>query len=999
MAKIRIISTPNSFKEGGGIHIDPENKGKFNETKRRTGKTTEELTHSSNPLTRKRAIFAQNAAKWKHAEGGNLFGDADQIDIQDTNIGVQDNSTVLNNNTELGFTPYTFKPNSQHSSIPKSNVGYNDKTNRYDVYNNSGRKIGEADATTSLEPVIYAPKITTPEQSKALEIFKSLHGGKSPSQWEEQQKKWWDSIRAPDILENKEMEKLSLENPKLYYWQVDPKRDVAEQMWHDYTKKWYLGDGFGKMSPQYTLPAIVATAYTGAAMPAATEFLSPYVTPIASTMGEATGLIGSEVTGIETGLLPTINSLMATPTGQTITGALNLGFGIEGAKHLPQDIKEGNAFGIGMDLLGVGIPITNAARNTARVVPKVVEGAGTVLRTVETMDNVMGDAVRTINNNYYKPWKLSKTIDEAVKSVELPSNIYKDSQYTVKIGDSEITGNAFRPLTSFIKSKKGGDLDSYFHRGPKDVNILQERNGAFGASNDGGLSQGNVEGKFVSYGEPWAEFDVGPNDAWYELPVGSRREPWLQATNWRGIEAPYTVKEAADVIPISRQFETEWSSIKSNLQEELSQKLSEGTLSRKQYRTILKDAREQLLQEKYPKVLEFEKEYGMKASSIDSIYLGNQTIIPNERWNFDHFFKTPFYKYTEDPLTGQVQTELMMSYPKMPISEIDSSTANWYDWANSRTRQDTPNILLDDVYRRDDFSRGNIRFEIGSSEGSPYSLKSNDTSFMQKLLEGSYRRKMAGLPELFPGEYRHIGNFDGTTFTTLQQSRDIMNQNISRLAEMRPDMSLEDIEKIVRDQYNTPYKVYSREDFTKAGFDPKVGGAHFDNGSIAMVDEEIAKSTPERIGLETHEHRHGLQDNLPRTEEENNILTDAYGDLQQAFKESQEEVLRNYDRAEGEWETLNSDARIKLLGENRSEKWTAQQQNLLIDKMPDEKVIKAVKDADGYGKALVEYYEKNGGVPKEKVQAWRKAMKKVGVVAVPIAITVGLSLPSTSEEQ
>lgn len=29
-------------------------------------KYTEELTHSKNPLTRKRAIFAQNAKKWKH---------------------------------------------------------------------------------------------------------------------------------------------------------------------------------------------------------------------------------------------------------------------------------------------------------------------------------------------------------------------------------------------------------------------------------------------------------------------------------------------------------------------------------------------------------------------------------------------------------------------------------------------------------------------------------------------------------------------------------------------------------------------------------------------------------------------------------------------------------------------------------------------------------------------------------------------------------------------
>lgn len=61
------------FSKGGGIHIKPENKGKFNALKKRTGKTTEELTHSKNPLTRKRAIFAQNAKKWHHAFGGNLY--------------------------------------------------------------------------------------------------------------------------------------------------------------------------------------------------------------------------------------------------------------------------------------------------------------------------------------------------------------------------------------------------------------------------------------------------------------------------------------------------------------------------------------------------------------------------------------------------------------------------------------------------------------------------------------------------------------------------------------------------------------------------------------------------------------------------------------------------------------------------------------------------------------------------------------------------------------
>ena len=64
----------NLNKEGGksGIHINPENKGKFNALKKRTGKTTEELKHSKNPLTRKRATFAANAVKWKHKDGGSI---------------------------------------------------------------------------------------------------------------------------------------------------------------------------------------------------------------------------------------------------------------------------------------------------------------------------------------------------------------------------------------------------------------------------------------------------------------------------------------------------------------------------------------------------------------------------------------------------------------------------------------------------------------------------------------------------------------------------------------------------------------------------------------------------------------------------------------------------------------------------------------------------------------------------------------------------------------
>lgn len=64
--KIITESIDNLIVEKSKIHIKKKNRGKFNATKKKTGKSTEELTHSKNPLTRKRAIFAQNAKKWNH---------------------------------------------------------------------------------------------------------------------------------------------------------------------------------------------------------------------------------------------------------------------------------------------------------------------------------------------------------------------------------------------------------------------------------------------------------------------------------------------------------------------------------------------------------------------------------------------------------------------------------------------------------------------------------------------------------------------------------------------------------------------------------------------------------------------------------------------------------------------------------------------------------------------------------------------------------------------
>ena len=68
------------------IHIKKENVGKFNATKKATGKTTEQLTHSSNPVTKKRAIFAQNASHWNHKKAEDGFNNSGPFDNYSENF-------------------------------------------------------------------------------------------------------------------------------------------------------------------------------------------------------------------------------------------------------------------------------------------------------------------------------------------------------------------------------------------------------------------------------------------------------------------------------------------------------------------------------------------------------------------------------------------------------------------------------------------------------------------------------------------------------------------------------------------------------------------------------------------------------------------------------------------------------------------------------------------------------------------------------------------------
>lgn len=111
------------FSSGGTIHINPKNKGKFNATKKATGKSTEELTHSKNPLTRKRAIFAQNAAKWnKKAEGGDLNTHGGEFSNGVTKFG---NGGTHENNPNEGI-PQGIGANGLPNLVEEGEVKFND---------------------------------------------------------------------------------------------------------------------------------------------------------------------------------------------------------------------------------------------------------------------------------------------------------------------------------------------------------------------------------------------------------------------------------------------------------------------------------------------------------------------------------------------------------------------------------------------------------------------------------------------------------------------------------------------------------------------------------------------------------------------------------------------------------------------------------------------------------------------------------------------------------
>ena len=132
------------------IRIKPKNKGKFNATKKATGKTTEELTHSKNPVTKKRAVFAQNAKKWNHKKAANGLlvptnDSPDMLQQYDANVANMDITGEYNPSGSPIDSKY-------YTPTDPLSTGYNLPTETYNPMLTG--QINEYKATKPMKPVM-----------------------------------------------------------------------------------------------------------------------------------------------------------------------------------------------------------------------------------------------------------------------------------------------------------------------------------------------------------------------------------------------------------------------------------------------------------------------------------------------------------------------------------------------------------------------------------------------------------------------------------------------------------------------------------------------------------------------------------------------------------------------------------------------------------------------------------------------------------------------------
>ena len=168
---------------------------------------------------------------------------------------------------------------------------------------------------------------------------------------------------------------------------------------------------------------------------------------------------------------------------------------------------------------------------------------------------------------------------------------------------------------------------------------------------------------------------------------------------------------------------------------------------------------------------------------------------------------------------------------------------------------------------------------------------------------------------------------------------------------------------------------FSDKDFVKAG-KGDVAGFYIDGDNFISINRDATAFTDEYI--QGHEGRHLMDYRQSLTNNQENILSNAYGDdFVNIPNTKYAEGLDDYASMAKEKVTTNHDARATLLG-NTQDIFDIHAQDLVIDKTPDAKIFDAVERANGYGRRYIKYLRENNLLTPEKAQAFREAMKHVG---------------------
>lgn len=168
----------------GGIHIKPENKGKFTAYKQRTGKTTEEALHSKDPHVRQMANFARNSKSWSHKQMGGLqkfMQGGGGMDIPGaSNVGVVNNNSQETVNEAYAPVQNAYNnsiynsPNNQQTPLSPDNAGGGN--NGYTSQHKQQYPWGDALGETANIAMGYGELIKGRNQQRDLHGYQQSHG-------------------------------------------------------------------------------------------------------------------------------------------------------------------------------------------------------------------------------------------------------------------------------------------------------------------------------------------------------------------------------------------------------------------------------------------------------------------------------------------------------------------------------------------------------------------------------------------------------------------------------------------------------------------------------------------------------------------------------------------------------------------------------------------------------------------------------------------------------